>query len=62
MEDALEATPVPVPEGLTLDWAGGLEAGISAEAEGIAGPSEPGRLATSVASPELAVDAGIAAG
>jgi len=34
----------------------------SAEAEGMAGVSEPGGLATSVASPELAVDAGVAAG
>jgi len=34
----------------------------TAEAEGIAGPSEPGGLATSVASPELVVDAGVAAG
>jgi hypothetical protein len=39
-----------------------LEAGISAEAEGIARPSEPGGLATSVASPELAEEMGVAAG
>jgi hypothetical protein len=34
----------------------------SAEGEGIAGPSEPGGLATSITSPELAVDAAVAAG
>jgi hypothetical protein len=64
VEDALGATPVPVPAGMTL----GLEGETSGEAEDMAGaledagPSEPGGLATSVASPELAEGIGVAAG
>jgi len=57
VDDALEAAPVPVPAGILE-----LDAGTSAEADGIAEASEDGALATSVASPELAVDAGVEAG